>query len=116
MTDIPGRLIELACGRLPLAERLPHRARLRAELAALPPGAMRWRYALEALAVAWHLAGDVDPNARHGLCLLGYHRYRRGTTDDGGRYEQCVRCHKIVHGSWWGTSVIGTYQQWNRER
>ncbi|MBK9159450.1 MAG: hypothetical protein WAV45_16810 [Propionibacteriaceae bacterium] len=111
MTSLPEHIIELACSRMSVSARARYRRELSADLASLP-GHDRWRFALLVLVASPRLRGVVDPDSPHGSCLVGYHSWGRALTEDGGRFVQCVRCHKLAKDTWWGTSLIGPYSQW----
>jgi hypothetical protein len=102
------RAVELAARALPADYRQRYASEFIAELYGMPVR-QQVRHSLRVLSLAWALraalaetaAGTIEenamkhPSARPLLCRLNLrHRWRWASTEDGDRYEHCLRCGK----------------------
>ncbi len=112
MTTPPGhwccRTVELAVRALPAEHRTRYGLEFVAELYGLPPAQQR-RHAARLLTSAWALRTALSepvPRTNGGTavilktakpvtCRLNlHHRWRWMSTEDGDRFERCVKCGK----------------------
>ena len=113
------RVVELAARVLPTEQRHRYALEFIAELYGMPRS-QQIRHSVHVLSQAWALRAalaETGPaptqektvtveTSRSIRCLLSFHRWRWASTEDGDRYEHCVRCGRDktekVGGNFWG--------------
>ena len=113
------RVVELAACVLPTEQRHRYALEFIAELYGMPRS-QQIRHSVHVLSQAWALRAalaETGPaptqekimtveTSRSIRCLLSFHRWRWASTEDGDRYEHCVRCGRDktekVGGNFWG--------------
>ena len=99
------RVVELAARMLPAEQRQRYALEFIAELYGMPRS-QQVRHSTQVLAHAWALRtalsaasptttqeATMTPTTRRPLlCLLGIHRWHWADTEDGDRYQCCLRC------------------------
>jgi hypothetical protein len=109
MTAPPGslccRTVELAVRVLPADHRQRYGLEFIAELYGMPRS-QQIQHSVRVLAHAWALRAalaDAGPAPTHGMpmrvkttrpfrCLLRLHRWVWASTEDGDRFQRCIRC------------------------
>ena len=106
-------VVELAAWVLPTEQRHRYALEFIAELYGMPRS-QQIRHSVHVLSQAWALRAALAETglaptqekimtvetSRSIRCLLSFHRWRWASTEDGDRYEHCVRCGRNKAGRW----------------